>query len=104
MGVLNYSDLGLTIVKGIKTFKWGTKEIQILTYLPVETKYDIVMITLQKSFEDGIYNPIKLDMFYHLNLVYAFTNLVFTDEERANESKLYDEMLSSGFLKLFYNN
>lgn len=104
MAILNYKDLNLSKVNVFKTFKWGDKNIEILNYLPIESKYDVVMITLQRAYEDGIYNPIKLDMFYHLNLVYAYTNLVFTDEERENESKLYDEMVSSGFMNLFLEN
>ena len=104
MAILNYKDLNLSKANVFKTFKWGDKNVEILDYLPIESKYDVVMITLQRAYEDGIYNPIKLDMFYHLNLVYAYTNLVFTDEERENESKLYDEMVSSGFMSLFLEN
>lgn len=101
MAELNYKDLGLekNIEKDI--FKWNDKEVEILKYLPIQDKYDIVMITLQKSAEDGYYNPIKLDMHFHLNLIYMYTNLVFTSEERENEDILYDEMKSSGFLDEF---
>ena len=101
---MNYSDLSLK--KNIETnsFKWNDKEIKVLKYLPIDDRYDIVMITLQKSFEDGIYNPIKLDLFFHLNLVYLYTDLEFTPEEREAETKLYDEMKSSGFLDEFLKN
>ena len=104
MAILNYKDLNLVKLNSFKTFDWKNKKIEILNYLPIEEKYDIVMITLQKSFEEGIYNPIKLDMYYHLNLVYAFTNLVFTDEDRQDEAKLYDELVSSGFMEEFLKN
>ena len=104
MAILNYKDLNLVKLNSFKTFDWKGKKIEILNYLPIEEKYDIVMITLQKSFEEGIYNPIKLDMYYHLNLVYAFTNLVFTDEDRQDEAKLYDELVSSGFMEEFLKN
>ena len=98
---MNYSDLDLKKNIETDTFKWKDKEIQILKYLPIDDKYDIIMITLQKSFEEGIYNPIKLDLFFHLNLVYLYTDLEFTQEERNEETKLYDEMKSSGFLDEF---
>ena len=98
---MNYSDLKLKVSIPKTDFKWGDKLITIYDYLSIENKYDIVMITLQKAFEDGIYNPIKLDMYFHLNLVYMFTDLVFTDEDRADEWKLYDEMKSSGFMDQF---
>lgn len=104
MAEIKYSDLKLEKNNGIKIFKWKDKDVEIKTYLSIDDKYDIVMITLQKAFEEGIYNPIKLDMYFHLNLVYMFTNLVFTDKEREDESKLYDEMKSSGFLNKFLEN
>ena len=101
---LKYSDLKLKKDVTKKIFKWNGLDIKVLDYLPIEDRYDIVMITLQKAYEDGIYNPIKLDMFFHLNLVYMFTNIEFSDEDRENESKLYDEMKSSGFLSEFLKN
>ena len=101
MADLNYKDLGLKRLIMKDTFKWGDKNIEVLKYLPVEAKYDIVMITLQKAQEIGYYNPIKLDMYFHLNLVYMYTNLVFTDKEREDEGKLFDELKSSGFLATF---
>lgn len=104
MAILNYKDLGITKSNVFKTFKWNDKDIEIIDYLPIEQKYDIVMISLQKAFEDGIYNPIKLDMYFHLNLVYIYTNLIFSDEDRENESAIYDAMKSSGFLDEFLKN
>ena len=99
-----YSDLGLKrqIIK--KSFQWGDKQISYLDYLPIEAKYDVVMITLQKSLEDGIYNPIKMDMYFHLNLVYMYCDIEFGAEDREDEGKLYDELKSSGFLAVFLRN
>ena len=97
----NYSDLGLKRDTQVSTMKWGNKEIKIKKYLPIEAKYDIVMITLQQSMEDGFYNPIKLDMHYHLNLLYMYSDLNFTDEEKENSDKIYDEIKSTGFLDEF---
>lgn len=98
---MEYKDLGLvrTVLKD--SFDWAGKKISFYKYLPIESKYDIVMITLQESFEDGIYNPIKLDMNFHVNLVFMYTDLVFTEEERSDIGKLYDEMKSTGFLDEF---
>lgn len=104
MAIINYKDLNLTNKNVIKTFKWGDKDIEILGYLPVEDTYDVVMITLQKSFENGYYNPIKMDMFFHLNLIYAYTNIVFSDEDRADEAGLFDKLVSSGFMEEFLKN
>jgi hypothetical protein len=104
MAILNYSDLGLNKSKEIRIFKWGDKDIEVVKYLPIDSKYDIIMITLQEAYEEGIYNPIKLDKFFHLNLIYSYSNIVFTDEERADTDKLYDELKSSGLMDKFLQN
>ena len=101
MANLNYSDLNLKVNNELTIYKWNNKDIELKKYLKAEDKYDIVMITLQKAKENGYYNPIKLDIFFHLNLIYSYTNLIFTDEEREDELKLYDEMKSSGFIDEF---
>ena len=104
MSEINYKDLDIKKVANIKTFEFNGKEIEVVDYISTDDKYDIVMITLQKSLEDGIYNPMKLDMYFHLNLVYVFTNIVFSDEDRADEASFYDELLSSGFMDVFLPN
>ena len=101
---INYKNLDIKKVIAKKTFIWNEKEIEILNNLSSEDKYDIVMITLQKSAEDGYYNPIKLDIYFHLNLVYMFTNIIFDDEDREDEFKLYDDMMNSGFMEEFLKN
>ena len=38
-------------------------------------------------------------MYFNLHLVYLYTDIVFTDEDREDEMKLYDELESSGLLE-----
>lgn len=101
MATINYSDLELKKNTEVDSFDWNGKTIEIKKFLSVSDEYDIVMITLQKAFENGIYNPIKIDMYFHLNLIYIFTNIIFTEEQKQDEEKLFDEITSSGFLNKF---
>lgn len=101
MGKVSYANLKLKTDKTMKTFKFMDQEIEVLQYLPIENKYDLIMISLQKSEEHGFFNPIKLDMYFHLNLIYLYTNLSFTDKQKENETKLYDTLVSNHFLELF---
>ena len=80
------------------------QSIEILPYLSIKDKYDLIEITMQKSLENHIYNPVKLDMFFHLHLVYLYTNLNFTDKQKENEYEIYDTLCSCGLLKEIINN
>lgn len=98
MAKITYASLKLKTDTTTKTFKFNDSDIEVLQYLPIEDKYSLVNVTLQEAKEGALFNPIKLDMYFHLNLVYMYTNLSFTDKQREDESKLYDTLSSNGFI------
>ena len=73
-------------------------EISVLKYLPIEDKNDLIAVTLQNSDEAGFYNPVKLQMYLELYTVYLYTDLEFTDEEKADETALYNILKSNGII------
>ena len=96
---MKYSDLNLKIKKDTAIAKMADgKEVEVLQYLPIEDKIDLIQIALQKSKENGIYNELKLDMYFNLYIIYMYTNLEFTDEEKADEFKLYNELQSNDII------
>ena len=98
MAKVSYANLKLKPINTTSAFEFGGQQVEVLNYLPIEDKYDFVMITLQKAEEDGVYNPILLDLYFHLHLVYMYTNLSFTDKQRENEIKIYDMLKSNNFI------
>ena len=97
---MNYKDLNLHINNDTYFIEVQGKKINIKKYLPINDKKDLVEITLQKAEQaDGTYNEILIDMYFNLHLVYLYTDIVFTDEDREDEMKLYDELESSGLLE-----
>lgn len=104
MAKVSYVGLKLKVNTEVKTFNWEDKEIEVLQYLPISDKYDLIMVALQKAKEGEIYNPIKLDMYFHLNLVYLYTNLYFTDKQKEDEEKIFDALVSSGLLAKIMEN
>lgn len=80
------------------------EEIQIVQYLPVHDKYDLIMATLKRAYEHGMYSPLKLDMYFDLNLVSMYTNIFLTDEVREDEAEAYDKLKRSGVLDLVKEN
>ena len=104
MAKVSYTNLKLKLNNEVKEIEFNGQKIEILQYLPIENKYDLVMITLQKAQENSIFNPLKLDIFFHLNLVYLYTNINFTDKQKEDEFKLYDLLASSGLLDQIIEN
>ena len=98
MSKVSYANLKLKTKTDVLTFDFEGEQIEVLQYLPISDKYDLIMITLQKAKEGNIYNQLKLDMFFHLHLVYLYTNLSFTDKQKENEFKIYDTLQSNGFI------
>lgn len=99
MAKVTYASLKLKVDNSSFTFDFNGNQIEVLKYLPIDSKYDLVEVTLQKSKEsNGYYNPLKVDMYFHLHLVYMYTNISFTDKQREDEAKLYDTLYSNGVI------
>ena len=101
---MNYKDLNLRVNKDTYYIEMQGKKINIKKYLPVRDKKDLIEITLQKAEQaDGTYNEILIDMYFHLYLIYLYTDIEFTEEDREDEMKLYDELESNGILERIVN-
>lgn len=97
MGKISYANMKLKVNNEIKTFDFNGNKIEVLSYLPIEDKFDLVMITLQQSLVNEIYNSVKLEMHFNLNLVYMYTNISFTDKQKEDEEKIYNVLKTNGF-------
>lgn len=73
--------------------------IEVKQYLPIKDKYDLVMTTLQQCNENGFYNPIKLTMYFLLNICFMYSNISFTEKQRESTEKLFDQLYCSGVTK-----
>lgn len=98
MAKTTYAGMKLKVNTQPKEIDFNGNQFEVLQYLPIEDKYDLVMITLQKCYEEGIYNPIKKDMYFHLYLVYMYTDISFTDRQKEDEEKLYNILESNGII------
>lgn len=99
----SYANMKLKVDSSKKTINVPDTDItfNVFNYLPIEQKYDLIMITLQEAEENGFYNPLKLDMHFHLNLIYSYTDISFTEKQREDEGKIYDALKSNGVLDAF---
>ena len=73
-------------------------EIEVKQYLPINEKLQLISNVINAaSDENNFSNPIKEDLFGTLEIIYAYTNLGFTEKQKEDPIKLYDDMISSGF-------
>ena len=70
---------------------------EIKRYLPFAEKLALVERVINQSVDDnGFYNPMRVKLFMTLEIVYAYTNLSFTDKMKEDPFKLYDILVSTG--------
>lgn len=99
MGKISYASLKLKVNTDVNTFTYGETPIEVKKYLPINDKLDLITITLQNSrTREGYYNPVLLEKYFNLYLVYMYTNIVFTDKQKEDEDKLYDTLESNGII------
>ncbi len=104
--MVHFEDLQIELKLERKTVEFNNTEIQVLQYLPAADKQDIILSTIQKSRlgDESVSEPLLIDIYFHLNLVYSYTNIMFSSEDRINELDLYDKLRTSGLLDLVLQN
>jgi len=103
MSTITFDSLELKSNTSVKELEYNGSKIEVKQYLPIEDKNDLIQITLQKAKENGTYNVVKLEMYFNLHIVYLYTNLSFTDEQKENESELYDLLENNGIINAVVN-
>lgn len=102
MAKTSFAKLGLKVNEEVKTFEWlsGTDEvatIEVKQYLPIQEKLVVISNIINNSLDDNdFYNPVRLEIFTTLEILYAYTNLNITPKMKEDPFKLYDVVLSSG--------
>lgn len=91
MAKVAFSKLKLTKQDTVKTIKVNDIEIEVKQYLPITEKINIITNVLQESADvNNFANPMKVEVFLNLEMIYAYTNLTFTDKQKEDVTKLYD--------------
>jgi hypothetical protein len=97
---MNYTDLNLKLNTTTRVISVADQDIHILQYLPIEEKNDIIQLALQNSEENGIYNLLKLEMFFKLYIVFLYSDINFSQEEKNNMTLVFDTLESNGIINL----
>lgn len=77
---------------------------EVKHYLPFSEKLELVERIVNQSIDDnGFYNPMRVKLFITLEVVYAYTNLSFTDKMKEDPFKLFDILVSTGIFTEIVN-
>lgn len=102
MAKVSFTKLKCKIDDSVKQVKLNDEvTIEVKQYLPVQEKLALIgRVIMQAHEQDENYsNPVKVEVFRELEMVYAYTNISFTDKQTEEPAKLYDLLVCSGVLK-----
>ena len=97
-----FSNLKSTKGNIFKLVAINDKQIKVKQYLPVNEKLTLITNILQQTAnnEYNFINPFQLDVYTSLAIVYNYSNIEFTEEDKANPDQLYDALEHSILLML----
>lgn len=67
-------------------------EIEFEQYLPLEDKLALMTSVIEQSGngEEGFFNIVKLETYYRIEMIKAYTNITFTEKQLEDTPKLFD--------------
>ena len=89
-----FSNLKSTKGNIFKLVAINDEQIKVKQYLPVNEKLTLITNILQQTAnnEYNFINPVQLDVYTTLAIVYNYSNIEFTEEDKANPDQLYDAL------------
>lgn len=101
MAKVSFAKLGLKVNNDVKTFEWLSGDevttVEVKQYLPIEEKLAVISNIINNTIdENDFYNPVRLEIFTTLEILYAYTNFNITPKMKEDPFKLYDVVVSTG--------
>lgn len=94
-----FSKLNLKKIDKVQVVTINGLEVEVKQYLPVAEKLELIANVLNNSADDNNFaNPVKTYVLSHLEIIYAYTNLSFTDKQKEDPAKLYDILDTNGII------
>ena len=104
MAKVSLTKLGLKINQDIKIIEFNEQTIEVKQYLPVNDKLELISNVINSAHDENNFaNPVKVSVFTTLEIMYAYTNINFTDKQKEDPTKLYDMLISSGLVSEVIN-
>ena len=84
----------------------GEETIAVKQYLPIQDKLGLIgrVVEFAHEQDNNFSNPVKAGVYRDLEIIFAYTNISFTDKQKEDLPKLYDMLYSSGIIKTIIDN
>lgn len=107
MARVPFTKLKCKINDSVKEVKLNDEvTIEVKQYLPIQEKLELIGRAIEFAHEEdyNYSNPVKINVISALEIIYAYTNIVFTDKQKEDIPKLYDLLFSSGIMEIIFEN
>lgn len=100
MAKVAFTKLSLKKKEEIKTIEINGQIIEVKQYLPVNEKLALISNVINNAIiqDNSFKNPIKVEVYGALEIVYAYTNITFTEKQKEDAAKLYDLLEENGVI------
>lgn len=104
MAKIPYSKFKIKLNNSVKNIEFKDYQIEVKQYLPVDDKLTVISKILNNSYDQDFNysNPVKIQVFTVLEIIFAYTNITFTQKQKENIPELYDELSNSGIIEEIY--
>lgn len=99
MAKLAFTKLGLIKNQDVKTIEFNEQSVEIKQYLPVNNKLELISNVINKSMDvNNFINPLRVEVFFALEVIDFYTNITFTEKQKEDSAKLFDLISGSGLI------
>lgn len=104
MAKVTFTKLGLKKKDNVKEFTYNDQIIEVKQYLPINDKLIMIGNIINAAQDNMQYaNPVKVEIFTNLEILYNYTNINFTEKQKEDPVKLYDLLESNGIFSEIIN-
>ena len=91
MAKIPFTKLQLKKINESKEFTYNEQVITVKQYLPIQDKLALISRVINSAADEyNFTNPVKLDMYLALEIVFTYTNISFTEKQKEDIAKLFD--------------
>ena len=92
MAKVNFTKLNKIKSLPVVEISIDDQKVLVEQYLPLEEKVSLITSVIEQSGngEEGFFNIVKLEAYYIIEMIRAYTNISFTEKQLEDTTKLYD--------------